>query len=205
MERVKIYNEKGAVTGYGAGLFARAFMARFPLLPVEEEGRLNDPELRENFVERLFALKRYRDTAKSARTLKPLMAFHAAHKYLLMAHTPDAVREMGRLLAQSQPRAVRETTAAYEALLLEALKRKTTSARHVNVLQHVVGYVRDRLTADEKQEFADLLLEYRDGAIPLIAPIVMLRHYIRKYREPYLETQYYLYPHPFELRLRNHA
>ncbi len=205
MERVKIYNEKGGVTGYGAGLFARAFMERFPLLPVEEEGRLNDPQLRDNFVERLFTLKRYRDAVAGARTLKPLMNFHAAHKYLLMAHHAESVRSMGRLLAESEPKAVRETTAAYEALLLAALKRQTTPVRYINVFQHMAGHLKQQLTADEKQEFADLLDDYRAGQIPVIAPIVMLRHYVRKYSEPYLATQTCLYPHPLEMRLRNHA
>lgn len=205
MERVKIYNEKGGVTGYGAGLFARAFMDRFPLLPVEEEGRLNDPLLRDNFVERIFTLKRYRDAVAGARTLKPLMTFHAAHKYLLMAHHPESVRAMGRLLAESKPRAIRETTAAYEALLLGALKRQTTPLRYINVLQHMEGHLKKQLTADEKQEFAEMLDAYRAGDIPLIAPIVMLRHYVRKYAEPYLATQTVLYPHPLEMRLRNHA
>lgn len=205
MERVKIYNEKGGVTGYGAGLFARAFMDRFPLLPVEEEGRLNDPQLRDNFVERIFTLKRYRDAVLGARTLKPLMTFHAAHKYLLMAHHPESVRAMGRLLAESQPRAIRATTAAYEALLLHALQRLTTPLRYINVLQHMAGHLKAQLTADEKLEFADLLEDYRKGDIPLIAPLVMLRHYVRKYAEPYLATQTVLYPHPLEMRLRNHA
>ncbi len=205
MERVKIYNEKGGVVGYGAGLFAAAFMARFPLLPVEEEGRLNDPLLRDNFVERIFTLRRYRDAVAGARTLKPLMTFHATHKYLLMAHQPTRVRAMGQLLANSAPRAIRETTAAYEDMLLDTLKTKTTTVRYVNVLQHMIGYLKQQLTADEKQEFAALLDDYRRDDVPLIAPIVMLRHYVRKYNEPYLATQTVLYPHPLELRLRNHA
>jgi len=205
MERVKIYNEKGGVVGYGAGLFAAAFMARFPLLPVEEEGRLNDPLLRDNFVERIFTLRRYRDAVAGARTLKPLMTFHATHKYLLMAHQPARVRAMGQLLAGSAPRAIRETTAAYEDMLLDTLKTKTTTVRYVNVLQHMIGYLKQQLTADEKQEFAELLDDYRRDDVPLIAPIVMLRHYVRKYNEPYLATQAVLYPHPLELRLRNHA
>jgi len=137
MERVKIYNAKGGVEGYGAGLFAAAFMARFPLLPVEEEGRLNDPQLRDNFVERIFTLRRYRDAVAGARSLKPLMTFHATHKYLLMAHQSAKVRAMGQLLAKSAPQAIRETTSAYEAMLLETLRTKTTSVRYVNVLQHM--------------------------------------------------------------------
>jgi len=205
MERVKIYNEKGGVSGYGAGLFAAAFMARFPLLPVEEEGRLNDPLLRDNFVERIFTLRRYRDAVQGARNLKPLMTFHAAHKYLLMAHQPARVRAMGQLLANSAKGAVRETTAAYEAMLLETLTAKTTTVRCINVLQHMIGYLKQQLTADEKQEFAELLADYRRDDVPLIAPIVMLRHYVRKYNEPYLATQAFLYPHPLEMRLRNHA
>jgi len=205
MERVKIYNAKGGVAGYGAGLFAAAFMARFPLLPVEEEGRLNDPMLRDNFVERIFTLRRYRDAVSGARSLKPLMSFHAAHKYLLMAHQPERVRAMGRLLADSNPRAIRETTATYEDLLLDTLKTKTTTVRYINVLQHMIGHLKTQLTTDEKQEFADLLSDYRAGDVPLIAPIVMLRHYVRKTNEPYLATQTVLYPHPLEMRLRNHA
>lgn len=205
MERVKIYNSKGGLAGHGAGLFAQAFMQRFPLLPVEEEGRLHDPRIRENFVVRIFTLKRYRDQTQGSRSLRPLMTFHATHKYLLMAHSPESVRAMGRLLAESQKRTVRQVTSKYEELLLKTLSHKNTIARHANVLQHMLGYFRDQLSADEKQEFLELMDAYRQGNVPLIAPITMLRHYIRKYQQPYLADQAYLYPHPLEMQLRNHA
>ncbi len=205
MERVKIYNAKGGVAGYGSGLFAKAFMERFPLLPVEEEGRLHDPSLRENFVERIFTLKRYRERIRNARSLKPLMDFHADHKYLLMAHSPERVRSMGRLLAESKPSSAKDIIKTYEQQLLETLQLHTSIARHINVLQHITGYLKNELTADEKQEFSDILEEYRNGNLPLVAPVVMIRHYVRKYSQPYLNTQVYLYPHPLEMQLRNHA
>lgn len=203
MERVKIYHANGNVNGSGSGLFAKAFMERFPLLPVEEEGRLHDPMLRENFIERIFTLKRYRDAVANKPTLKALTGFHAHHKYLLMSHAPAKVSEMGRILAGAT--APDQAVSQYEELLLTTLKLKSTVAKHINVLQHMAGYLKNTISSDEKAEFAELIDLYRASEIPLISLITMMRHYVRKHAVSYLATQAYLYPHPLELQLRNHA
>lgn len=205
MERVKIYNEKGNVHAKGAGMFAREFMNRFPLLPVEDEGRLHDPNLRENFIERVFTLHRYRNAMADARSLAPLMEFHASHKLLIMSHNQQACREMGRMLAGNKGAPSKALKASYEEKLLAALKGKATVRKHVNVLQHILGYFKEQLDADEKKEALDLIEAYRNSLVPLIVPITLLGHFARKYGNGYLLAQYYLWPHPLELKLRNHA
>lgn len=205
MERVKIYNEKGNVHAYGAGMFAREFMRRFPLLPVEEDGRLNDPDLRENFIERIFTLARYRAALAADPSVRGLMSFHEKHKQLIMAHSEKLCREMGRLLAGTGRGAAARVRGAYEGMLLEALKSLATPARHVNVLMHMLGYFKKELTACEKQEMLGIIREYRAGNLPLVVPVTMLRHYVNRYGVAYLAGQVYLDPHPLELRLRNHA
>ena len=205
MERVKVYNDKGVAVKAGVGLFAAAFMAHFPLLPVEEEGRLQDPELRENFIERIFALQRWRDMLASGRTMRNLIAFHAAHKYLLLSHGDALYREMGRLVAGGGTLPPGERFPQYETLLLRALALKATRCKHVNVLQHILGYFKKQLDADEKQEMLEIIDQYAQGLVPRIVPLTLLNHYVRKYQEPYLATQVYLRPHPIELQLLNHG
>ncbi|MBN1556658.1 MAG: DUF523 and DUF1722 domain-containing protein [Lentisphaerae bacterium] len=205
MERVKVYNGRGGLSGRAPGLFARLFMEHFPLLPAEDEGRLHDPGLRENFIERVFTLHRYREAVASARSVRPLTDFHAAHKLLLMAHSPAHLREMGRLLAQGKQTPLPRLRDAYEARLLEALKRHATVKKHVNVLQHLLGYFKKLLGADEKQEMLEVLDAYKRELVPLIVPVTLFNHYVRKYDVPYLAEQLYLRPYPLELKLRNHA
>jgi len=199
MERVKIYNEEGAVVARGAGLFARAFIKRFPLLPVEDEGRLSDPDLRENFIERIFALGRYRDAMAGGASLDALMRFHASQKYLLMAHSEVHARKLGKMLAGGKGRRVDLFRADYERVLLEALRLNATPRKHVNVLQHMMGYFKSSLAGDEKQELLTALDDFKKGLIPLIVPITLIRHYVMKYRVTYLAGQIYLQPHPLEL------
>jgi len=205
MKRVRIYDEHGAPRRSGVGLFARTFVEHFPLLPCEEDGRLQDPALRENFIERIFCLKRYRDFLRSDGSVGGLASFHADHKMLLMAHSPELDRELGRLVAQAKQVPRRELLARYEGSMLKALSMKATAAKNANVLQHLLGYLKRHLTAKEKQEMLELIAQYRRELIPLIVPITLMRHYARKYCEPYLSRQYYLNPHPMELKLRNHA
>ncbi len=205
MERVKIYNGRGGMSGRGSGLFAKAFMAHFPLLPVEDEGRLHDPDLRENFIERVFTLHRYRQVVQDGDSLHALMAFHASHKLLIMAHDAQAVRELGRLLASGKRRSIRALASEYEVCLLKALKRQATPRKHTNVLQHMLGYFKAMLSADEKQEMLEVIDDFHHGTLPLIVPVTLFRHYVRKYGVPYLAQQVYLNPHPVELKLRNHA
>ncbi len=204
MERVRVYG-KGVATKSGRGAFAEVLLGRLPLLPVEEEGRLHDPPLRENFVERVFAYRRLKDLLAGRWTLGDLVAFHSAEKMLLLAHDPEGYRSLGRLVARAKgiPRA--ELAERYGEAFMRSLARPATRGRQVNVLQHMAGYFKDLATPDERQELAESIAEYRAGLVPLIVPITLLRHHVRKHRVPWLEGQTHLEPHPRELMLRNHV
>jgi uncharacterized protein YbgA (DUF1722 family)/uncharacterized protein YbbK (DUF523 family) len=202
--RVKLYNEKGDQSGITVGLWARAFSTAFPRLPMEEDGRLHDPDIRENFIERVFALKRFRDEVARAPRAAALVQFQTHNKLLIMAHAPAAAAELGRLTAQAAKNPV-AASEAYERWLLEALTEQATVPRHVNVLLHMQGYFKDTLSADERLELTGVIEDYGKELVPLIAPITLFKHFIRKYGVAYLAGQTYLNPHPMELKLRNHA
>lgn len=203
MLRVKVYNKKGMAERKGSGLFARAFMDHFHHLPVEDEGRLHDPGIRENFIERIFALKRWRTLLTEPKKLGRLVAFHTKEKLLIMSHSPQHYRKMGRLVAEGQQTTIDRLYNAYENLFMAALVLKATPAKNINVLQHILGYFKKSLSPDEKQEMLEIMDNYRSGNVPLIVPITIVNHYVRKYAEPYLADQNYLHPHPIDLRLRN--
>jgi uncharacterized protein YbgA (DUF1722 family)/uncharacterized protein YbbK (DUF523 family) len=205
MERVKVYNEKGMAEKKGTGIFARALMTRMPLLPVEEEGRLQDIPLRENFIVRLFVFRRWQELLAAGATAGRLVDFQRRHKLLLMAHSPEMARQLGKLVAGAGTRPAAEVFPEYEKLLMTALKQKATVRKNVNVLQHMFGYFKKQLDDFEKREMLAVIENYRQALIPLIVPLTLLKHYIDKFRQPYLREQYYLDPHPLELKLRNHA
>lgn len=205
MERVKVYDDKGMPRKAGVGIFARIFTEHFPLVPVEEDGRLYDPVLRENFIESIFTLRRYRESVGDGKGTASLIAFHTRSKLLLMAHSPKHLKEMGQLVARAKELPAAELLVRYERLLVETMALKPSAAKHTNVLQHAMGYFKKDLDADEKQELLEVIEEYRRGLIPLIVPVTLINHYVRKYREPYLSEQLYFNPHPLELRLRNHV
>ncbi len=205
MERVKLYDRNGVPAKKGVGLFARTFMAHFPLLPVEEDGRLHDPHLRENFIEAVFVFRRWRDLLSEGVTAAALVDFHATHKLLLLSHSPELYRQMGRLVAQAGRQPIAATCATYQAQLMKAMRMQTSLRKHVNVLHHLLGYFKKQLASDEKQEVLELVEHYRHGSVPLIVPLTLVNHYVRKYHEPYLARQHYLHPHPVELQLRNHS
>jgi uncharacterized protein YbgA (DUF1722 family)/uncharacterized protein YbbK (DUF523 family) len=205
MQRVKVYNEKGMPHPIGSGLFAKAFMDHFPRIPVEEEGRLNDPKLRENFIERIFALKRWRKVLEQRKALGRLVEFHTCEKMLLMSHSPQHYRAMGKLVARGSELSLKELYETYEKEFMAALALKTTTAKNMNVLQHILGYFKKNLSADEKQELLEIIANYRRGHIPLVVPITLINHFVRKYQQSYLARQTYLTPHPIDLQLRNHC
>ena len=205
MERVRVYSDKGMPERKGVGIFARMFMEHFPLLPVEEEGRLHDPKLRENFIESIFTLKRWRDLLKDHPTRGKLVAFHTEHKLLILSHSPRHSQLMGKLVAGAKQIPPGKLYREYEALFVAALMVKTTVKKNTNVLQHMMGYFKKELSPDEKQELIEVIDGYHEGLAPLIVPITLLRHYVRKYDQPYLKEQVYLNPHPVELKLRNHV
>ena len=206
MERVKVYPAPGkAAVKKGRGIFAGMFMDRFPLLPVEEEGRLHDDNLRENFIERIFVMQRWRTMLTESNSRKGLVAFHTRHKMQLMAHSVAHYRELGQRIAHLDSQNLAATQNEYLTTLMDGLKRAATPAKNTNVLNHMMGYFKKMLSSEEKQELKEIIAEYHDGYVPLIVPITMLNHYVRKYGQAYLAEQYYLKPHPLELKLRNHA
>jgi uncharacterized protein YbgA (DUF1722 family)/uncharacterized protein YbbK (DUF523 family) len=208
MERVKVYDlaAPGAPPRKeGVGLFAAALMARHPNLPVEEEGRLQDARLRDNFIERLFAYHRVRALWRTRWTVGQLVAFHTAHKMALLAHGEPGYRALGRLVAggKSLPRA--ELRTRYETLFMATLKLVATRSRHTNVLMHMIGHLRDGVAEIDRAELLGLIEDYRRGLVPLIVPITLLRHHVARAGVEYLRGQTYLAPHPKELMLRNHV
>jgi uncharacterized protein YbgA (DUF1722 family)/uncharacterized protein YbbK (DUF523 family) len=205
MERVKVYNENDIPVRKGVGIFARIFMAHFPLLPVEEDGRLHNPKLRENFIERIFTFKRWREGLAEKQSRGNLVRFHTDHKMLILSHSPQHHRVMGKLVAQAKEIPLKELYEQYQGLLMEALRLTSTSAKNANALTHILGYFKKQLSADEKQELLEIIGLYREETVPLIVPITLINHYVRKYYQPYLKDQYYLHPHPLELQLRNHV
>jgi uncharacterized protein YbgA (DUF1722 family)/uncharacterized protein YbbK (DUF523 family) len=205
MERVKVYDDQGMPVKQGVGLFARAFMEHFPLVPVEEEGRLHDPRLRENFIEQIFTLKRWRELLGRGRSRGNLVSFHSENKLLIFSHSERHARIMGKLVAEGKTLPLADLYSRYETRLVEALRLRTTPKKNSNVLQHMMGYFKKNLTGDEKQELLDIIDQYRKGYVPLVVPIVLMKHYVRKYDQPYLKQQTYLNPHPVALQLRNHV
>jgi len=205
MERVRVYNGKRMPVKKGVGIFARIFMEHFPLLPVGDEGRLNDPKIRENFIERIFSLKRWREVLTRKESRGNLVDFHTKQKLLILSHSPKHYQMMGKLVAKAKDLSLKDLYQQYQTLLMECLKLKTTPKKNANILQHMMGYFREQLSSDEKQELLEIIDHYRQGYIPLIVPITLINHYVRKYNQPYLKQQVYLNPHPLELQLRNHV
>jgi uncharacterized protein YbgA (DUF1722 family)/uncharacterized protein YbbK (DUF523 family) len=207
MARVKVYPEQapGSPVTRGVGMFARVFMAHFPLLPVEDEGRLHDPVLRENFITRIFVLQRWRELLAANPNLGALVAFHTRHKLLILSHSPKHYRELGRLVARASELPVQELYSHYQSRLMDALRLIATPSKNANVLYHLMGYFKKDLTAAEKQELLEIIDHYRQGFVPLVVPVTLINHYVRKYNQPYLQEQVYLRPHPVELQLRHHV
>jgi len=206
MERVKIHPDgPGMSERNGTGLYAAALRTRFPSLPVEEEGRLSDPRLRENFVQRVFAYHRLRALFGSRWTVGDLVRFHTAHKLVLLAHHPAAYTVLGRLVASASTQSRAALRTGYEEAFMAALARVATPGRHANVLQHIAGYFKKTLDEPSRTELQDLIDDHRRGLVPLIVPITLIRHHVRRLGLEYLAGQVYLDPHPKELALRNHV
>ncbi len=204
LARVKVYRGQGIVKS-GRGIFAAGLVMSFPLLPIEEEGGLNDPKIRENFIERVFTYSRWKDFLSANPTPKKLVEFHTCHKLLLMAHNPQIYREMGKFVATSGAPGFHELLNRYESMLMGCLAYFATPRKHADVLMHIMGYFKKELSGPEKAEMLDLIDQYKNETLPLIVPLTLMRHYISKYDQDYLKKQVYLNPHPQELMLRNHV
>ena len=205
LTRVKVYEAQGSPARTGRGLFADRLLARFPLLPVEDDGRLSDPRLRENFFERVFAYRRLQALRDRRWAVGSLVAFHTSHKLAVMAHSVAAYRRLGRLVAEAKSLSRTDLAHRYSTEFMAALSVLATPARHANVLLHMAGYLKRQLDATSKQELLETIEEYRRGLVPLIVPITLVRHHVRRHGIRYLAGQVYLEPHPRELMLRNHV
>ncbi|MCE5252338.1 DUF523 and DUF1722 domain-containing protein [bacterium] len=205
MARIRVYNSPGITAHTGTGVWARMFMDHYPLLPAVEESCLHDPILREHFIERIFVYRRWREMLSRDKTPAGLIDFHTRHKMLIMSHSPLILRELGKLTASGMNCNIDELCSSYIALLSTALDLKATVRKNVNVLHHLMGYFKKRLTHDEKRELADIIDKYGRECLPLVVPVTLVNHYVGKYDQPYLKIQYYLNPNPIELMLRTHV
>jgi uncharacterized protein YbgA (DUF1722 family)/uncharacterized protein YbbK (DUF523 family) len=205
--RVRVYpGGKGtSPTRDGAGLFAKALVEALPELPVEEEGRLNDMPLRENFIERVFAHRRWTEFLAKRPRAKDLVAFHAAEKMTLLAHSPEGQRELGRIVAKAGGADFGRTLEAYGLAFLEVLRQRSTARKHANVLQHLLGFLKETVDPDSRRELAERIEEYRKGLVPLVVPLTLLNHHFRRNPVEWVAGQSYLRPYPAELMLRNHV
>lgn len=203
MERVKVYQDKG-IPKMGRGLYARELMAARPLLPVEEEGRLGDPVLRENFIERVFCYHRWQQLETEGITPARLLEFHSRHKLILMSHGAEYYRALGRLAAQAGSAPLAALAQEYIHGFMTTLAHPATPKRHANVLQHLMGYLKKQIDSADKAELLEIIDAYRRGEVPLIVPVTLLNHHFRRHPNEYVAQQIYLAPHPRELMLRNH-
>jgi uncharacterized protein YbgA (DUF1722 family)/uncharacterized protein YbbK (DUF523 family) len=206
LERIRIYQETGGVPSRsGRGMFAEALIEALPDLPVEDEGRLHDARLRENFVECVFAYNRVLELFRKRWKVGDLVNFHTAHKLLLMAHDPVTYRKLGRLVASAKASSRPQLARDYRSLYMFCMRRQATTRRNVNVLQHIQGYFKRNATPEDRLELDTVIKDYRKGLVPLIVPITLIRHLVRLYDVEYLQGQIYLEPHPKELMLRHHV
>jgi len=204
MERVRVYS-KGTPSRVGRGLYAEALIRHFPLLPVEEEGRLNDSGLRENFIVRVFAYNRLQNLFSDKFSRKAVVEFHTAHKYLLLAHNPKIYRELGALVADIKGHTPSEFRELYSNLFMQNLKSKSTVKKNVNVLQHILGFLKKEISSEDKRYILSVIEDYHNELVPLVVPITLLKHYVFKHNIEYIRDQIYLNPHPKEMMLRNHV
>lgn len=202
MQRVKVY-KNDVPSRHGTGIFAAYLQQAFPALPVEEEGRLGDPILRENFVQRVFVLHRWRQLCQQPLTTHGLMTFHSRHKLIAMSHDQNLARDLGRMIAEIQENTIATSAQNYITALMACLKITATRGNHVNVLQHIQGYLKTKLDSDDKLELTETIENYRQNSLPLIVPLTLLRHHFRKQPNAFIDDSYYMLPHPSELALLN--
>ncbi len=201
---VKVYNENSIPVHTSSGLFAKVFMEENPLIPVEDEGRLKDDAIRDNFFTRVFVLYNWKRLVKTGLTKKGIIDFHTHNKLLIMAHCPKDYLELGKCLANLKNLNIREFADTYINKVMDALKHKATRSKNVNVMYHMLGYFKKYLDKKDKEELISLIQEYKEGNLPLIVPITMINHYVNKFGISYLKNQSFLNPTPLELRVKKY-
>jgi uncharacterized protein YbgA (DUF1722 family)/uncharacterized protein YbbK (DUF523 family) len=202
MERVKVYT-RTMPKREGVGVYAAEILKKFPYLPVEEEGRLGDAALRENFVKRVFFFRRWRHLLNSKPTKNDCVEFHARHKFIYMSHNQDVTRQLGKFVANIGNITIEEFCAQYIETVTALMRKPTDRRNHANVLKHIQGYLKRDIASDDRQELEEAIERYRQGYLPLIVPVTLLRHFFRKHPDPYIENAWYMQPHPRELMLHN--
>jgi uncharacterized protein YbgA (DUF1722 family)/uncharacterized protein YbbK (DUF523 family) len=202
---VKVYTPSGIPSSSGTGIFGGAFMHYFPLIPVIDDGRLHNPNSRENFVDQVFVYNRWKEFLKKDGKIRDLIAFHTDLKLLVLSHSPKHYNALGKIVAQAKKYGTDVLYSEYIKILMEGLRLLSTIKKNTNVLLHIAGYFKKKLPSEDKRELLEVIEQYHKGYVPLIVPIVLIKHYVRKFDEPYLKDQFYLNPHPVELMLRNHV
>lgn len=202
MERMKVFDKDGNLQHRkGVGLFAKALMQQHPNLPVEEDGRLSDKSLRENFIERIYIHAQWQNQVAQSEQLKDLIDFHSCHKYQIMAHSYQAYKDLGKLVANHDKKPIEQLKEAYFSRLMQALKQIAGRKKHCNVLMHIQGYFKRDIKPHDKQELSRLILHYRQGLVPLLAPLTLIKHFLMLYPNEYLNQQSYFNPYPLEMGL----
>lgn len=205
MERVKVYHSNGNPSNQSSsGVYIAEIMRLRPELPVEEEGRLSDPKLRENFISRVFAYHEWQNMVLKSPSFNKLITFHSRYKYMIMAHSYQSYKDLGRLVANDGSKTIETLITEYEELLMRSLKKIASSKSHTNVLYHILGYLKRDISTDAKQELIKVIEQYRQGIVTLIVPITLINHYINQFGSAYINNQAYLNPYPIELGLRNY-
>ncbi|MEH6584359.1 MAG: DUF523 and DUF1722 domain-containing protein [Halioglobus sp.] len=202
MERVKVYTNAMPKRS-GVGIYTAEILREFPHLPVEEEGRLGDAGLRENFIKRVFLYRRWCQLQSSRPTRNDLVSFHARHKLIYMSHNQEKTRELGRMVAAIGDTSIESFCEQYIEAVTELLRNPADRKNHANVLKHIQGYLKRDLESDDRQELEETIEQYRKGYLPLIVPVTLLRHYFRKHSDDYINQSWYMRPHPRELMLHN--
>lgn len=204
--RVPVFSETDRSKAmHGAGMFANAFIKNFPLVPIEDEGRLNDAKIRENFIVRVFCFNRLQKLFSKGFSKGAVVDFHTRHKFLLLAHSRNHYSELGKLVANVNSLNPKQFKTKYSELFMEALAYKSTAKKNADVLLHMMGFLKKVLTKGEKEDILSNIEDYRKELLPLIVPVTLIRHQVKKYKVEYLLDQIYLNPHPKELMLRNHV
>ena len=205
MERVRVYQDSGIPLKRGRGFFGGALADHFDNLPVEEEGRLNDPALRENFIVRVFAYSRLQNLFEGKFNRGDIVQFHSMHKHLLLAQSPEHYKILGRIVAQIKRYRPENFREKYIETFMQALSIKSTIRKNVNVMHHIVGFLKPHLDRKAKADIIEVIENYRSALVPLIVPLTLIKHYVKLYDIEYIKDQVYLDPHPEELMLRNHV
>lgn len=198
-----VINDQGHKDRNETGLFAKAFMQKYPLIPVEEEGRLNDATLCENFFERVYAYKRWKAIENADENVQGFIEFHSRHKFMLMARGSSYYQELGRMVAGTTKKDLYEKRQAYIQRFMQVMTMTTKRGRQVNVLQHILGYLKDVLSNEDKNELLSVFEAYRQRHLPLITAVTLLRHHLRIHPQKYIVKQHYLSPYPEALALRS--